>query len=95
MFFQTWLVGDGWNEDEQLNAPEGTLFIPFSQFPLKKMRKDCFYHSTPAMVTPKSFTNMHSCEVSKELTFLPFTVKSFKFSIQFFKRYLRFSNKIQ
>ncbi|GMY22926.1 protein ECERIFERUM 1-like [Fagus crenata] len=59
---KTWLVGDGWNEDEQLNAPEGTLFIPFSQFPLKKMRKDCFYHSTPAMVTPKSFTNMHSCE---------------------------------
>ncbi|GMY22924.1 protein ECERIFERUM 1-like [Fagus crenata] len=59
---KTWLVGDGWNEDEQLMAPEGTLFIPFSQFPLKKMRKDCFYHSTPAMVTPKSFTNMHSCE---------------------------------
>ena len=66
---QTWLVGDGWSEEEQLKASKGTLFIPFSQFPPKKMSKDCFYHSTPAMIAPKSFTNIHSCEVSNELTF--------------------------
>ncbi|GMY22931.1 protein ECERIFERUM 1-like [Fagus crenata] len=59
---KTWLVGDGCTEDEQLNASKGTFFIPFSQFPPKKMRKDCFYHSTPAMITPKSFSNIHSCE---------------------------------
>ncbi|KAL4600274.1 hypothetical protein ACB092_11G186900 [Castanea dentata] len=59
---KTWLVGDGWTEKEQLKASKGTLFIPFSQFPPKKMSKDCFYHSTPAMITPKSFTNIHSCE---------------------------------
>ncbi|KAG2672043.1 hypothetical protein I3843_13G019700 [Carya illinoinensis] len=58
----TWLVGDGWAEDEQLKASKGTLFIPFSQFPPKKLRKDCFYHSTPAMIAPTSFENMHSCE---------------------------------
>ncbi|XP_059440240.1 very-long-chain aldehyde decarbonylase CER1-like [Corylus avellana] len=57
-----WLVGDGWKEDEQLNASKGTLFIPFSQFPPKKMRKDCFFYSTPAMITPTSLINMHSCE---------------------------------
>ncbi|GLT73055.1 hypothetical protein SLA2020_449410 [Shorea laevis] len=59
---KTWLVGDGWNEDEQLKASKGTLFIPFSQFPPKKIRKDCFFHSTPAMITPPSLNNMHSCE---------------------------------
>ncbi|KAJ1430135.1 putative domain Wax2, C-terminal [Sesbania bispinosa] len=57
-----WLVGDGWDEDEQLNASEGSLFIPFSHFPPKKMRKDCFYHYTPAMITPTTFMNLHSCE---------------------------------
>uniref|UniRef100_A0A7N2R2S5 Very-long-chain aldehyde decarbonylase CER1-like C-terminal domain-containing protein n=1 Tax=Quercus lobata TaxID=97700 RepID=A0A7N2R2S5_QUELO len=59
---KTWLVGDGWTEEEQLKASKGTLFIPFSQFPPKNMSKDCFYHSTPAMIAPKSFTNIHSCE---------------------------------
>ncbi|XP_019462066.1 PREDICTED: protein ECERIFERUM 1-like isoform X1 [Lupinus angustifolius] len=57
-----WLVGDGWDEDEQINAPKGSLFIPFSHFPPKKMRKDCFYHYTPSMITPNTFTNLHSCE---------------------------------
>jgi hypothetical protein len=64
MRLQTWLVGERWNEDEQLKASKGTLFIPFSQFPPKKMRKDCFFYSTPAMITPTSFINMHSCEVN-------------------------------
>ncbi|KAH0698359.1 hypothetical protein KY285_015592 [Solanum tuberosum] len=57
-----WLVGDGLNEDEQLKAPKGTLFIPFSQFPPRKTRKDCFYFHTPAMITPKHFENVDSCE---------------------------------
>jgi aldehyde decarbonylase len=63
---QTWLVGDGWKEMEQLKASKGTLFIPFSQFPPKKMRKDCFFYTTPAMIVPTSLTNMHSCEVSNQ-----------------------------
>nr|XP_033512436.1 very-long-chain aldehyde decarbonylase CER1-like isoform X2 [Nicotiana tomentosiformis] len=37
---RTWLVGDELSEDEQLKAPKGTLFIPFSQFPPRKARKD-------------------------------------------------------
>lgn len=57
-----WLVGDGLSEEEQLKALKGTLFIPFAQLPPKKMRKDCFYHHTPAMMTPKSLENVHSCE---------------------------------
>ncbi|KAH7525266.1 hypothetical protein FEM48_Zijuj06G0206800 [Ziziphus jujuba var. spinosa] len=57
-----WLVGDGWNEEEQMMAKKGTIFIPFSQFPPKKLREDCFYFTTPAMVTPSSLKNMHSCE---------------------------------
>ncbi|XP_021286619.1 protein ECERIFERUM 1-like isoform X2 [Herrania umbratica] len=59
---QIWLVGDGLTQEEQLTAPQGTIFIPFSQFPPRKVRKDCYYHSTPAMVAPKSLENMHSCE---------------------------------
>ncbi|XP_008232261.1 PREDICTED: protein ECERIFERUM 1-like [Prunus mume] len=57
-----WLVGDGLSEEEQLRAPKGTLFFPFSQFPPKKLRKDCFYHYTPAMKTPTSLENVHACE---------------------------------
>ncbi|CAJ1948842.1 unnamed protein product [Sphenostylis stenocarpa] len=59
----TWLVGDGLSEEEQQKAPKGTLFIPYTQFPPKKYRKDCFYHSTPAMLAPSSVENIHSCEV--------------------------------
>ncbi|KAI4356222.1 hypothetical protein L6164_000261 [Bauhinia variegata] len=59
---KTWLVGDGLTEEEQLKASEGTLFIPYNQFPLKKHRKDCTYHYTPAMLTPTSLENLHSCE---------------------------------
>ncbi|KAG7653932.1 putative domain Wax2 C-terminal [Arabidopsis suecica] len=57
-----WLVGDGLGKEEQLKAKEGTLFIPFSQFPPNKLREDCFYHSTPAMLVPKSAQNIDSCE---------------------------------
>ncbi|MCD7463388.1 hypothetical protein HAX54_050460 [Datura stramonium] len=57
-----WLVGDGLSEDEQLKAPKGTLFIPFSQFPPRKARKDCFYFNTPAMTIPKHLENVDSCE---------------------------------
>ncbi|CAL9218264.1 unnamed protein product [Arabidopsis halleri] len=45
-----------------LKAKEGTIFIPFSQFPPNKLREDCFYHSTPAMLVPKSAQNIDSCE---------------------------------
>ncbi|XP_019082877.1 PREDICTED: protein CER1-like 1 isoform X3 [Camelina sativa] len=57
-----WLVGDGLGKEEQMKAKEGTLFIPFSQFPPDKLRKDCFYHPTPAMLVPKSAQNIDSCE---------------------------------
>ncbi|KAM1369830.1 hypothetical protein ACFX15_039645 [Malus domestica] len=57
-----WLVGDGLTEKEQMSAPKGTLFVPFSQFPPKKLRKDCLYHYTPAMKTPASLENVHACE---------------------------------
>ncbi|KAB1222656.1 Protein ECERIFERUM 1 [Morella rubra] len=57
-----WLVGDGLYKKEQQKAQKGTLFIPFSQLPPKQFRKDCSYHSMPAMVIPKSLENLHSCE---------------------------------
>ncbi|KAI9092924.1 hypothetical protein K1719_027447 [Acacia pycnantha] len=57
-----WLVGDGVSEEEQQKAPKGTTFIPYSQLPPIKYRKDCSYHSTPAMLTPSSLENVHSCE---------------------------------
>ncbi|KAL2514078.1 Protein ECERIFERUM 1 [Forsythia ovata] len=59
---KTWLVGDGLSEDEQSKALKGTIFIPFSQFPPKKMRKDCFYNNTPSMLAPKHLENVDSCE---------------------------------
>ncbi|GAB2290222.1 Very-long-chain aldehyde decarbonylase cer1 [Dionaea muscipula] len=57
-----WLVGEGLTEDEQLKALKGTAFIPFSQFPPKKLRKNCIYLDPPAMVAPSSFENLHTCE---------------------------------
>ncbi|XP_056161764.1 very-long-chain aldehyde decarbonylase CER1-like isoform X2 [Syzygium oleosum] len=59
---KVWIVGDDITEEDQLKASRGTLFIPFTQFPPKKLRGDCFYHHTPAMVTPPSLENVHSCE---------------------------------
>lgn len=57
-------MGDGLTEEVQKKATKGTLFIPMSQFPTKKLRKDCFYHNTPAMAAPSSLENVDSCEVS-------------------------------
>ncbi|XP_061993892.1 very-long-chain aldehyde decarbonylase CER1-like [Rosa rugosa] len=57
-----WLVGDGLSKKEQLSAPKGTSFVPFSQFPPKQLRRDCLYHYTPAMKIPKSLENVYSCE---------------------------------
>ncbi|CAH8250746.1 unnamed protein product [Arabidopsis lyrata] len=57
-----WLVGDGIENEEQMKAKEGTLFVPFSHFPPNKLRKDCFYESTPAMRVPKSAQIIDSCE---------------------------------
>ncbi|KAI9186934.1 hypothetical protein LWI28_022448 [Acer negundo] len=62
IYWQIWVVGDGLTEEEQNKASKGTIFIPFSQFPLKKIHQDCFYHTTPAMVAPPSLNNLHSCE---------------------------------
>ncbi|KAK2986122.1 hypothetical protein RJ640_024621, partial [Escallonia rubra] len=59
---QTWLVGDGLSKEEQMKASKGATFIPFSQFPPMKVRKDCFYHNTPAMLAPKHLENLDSCE---------------------------------
>nr|XP_043618899.1 very-long-chain aldehyde decarbonylase CER1-like [Erigeron canadensis] len=59
---KTWLVGDGLSKEEQMKASTGTLIIPYSQFPPKKVRKDCFYYTTPSMLTPKYLENVDSCE---------------------------------
>ncbi|KAL7120852.1 hypothetical protein ACP275_02G147500 [Erythranthe tilingii] len=59
---KTWLVGDGLSENEQMKASKGTIFIPYSQFPPKKIRKDCSYNNTPAMLVPKHLENVDSCE---------------------------------
>ncbi|KAL8260470.1 hypothetical protein R6Q59_028423 [Mikania micrantha] len=57
-----WLVGEGLTKEEQMKASKGTLIIPYSQFPPKKENKDCFYHTTPSMLTPKHLENVDSCE---------------------------------
>ncbi|CAA7045297.1 unnamed protein product [Microthlaspi erraticum] len=59
---KVWLVGDEIRKEEQMKAKEGTLFIPFSHLPLHELREDCLYHSTPAMLVPKSAQNIDSCE---------------------------------
>ncbi|KAI3906996.1 hypothetical protein MKW92_023612 [Papaver armeniacum] len=64
---QMWLVGDGFSDEDQHNAPVGTFFVPFSQIPpwignFKNMRKDCVYFNTPAMEVPHTIENIHSCE---------------------------------
>lgn len=59
---QIW-IGDIIDDKQQRRAPSGTIFIPTSQFPLKKTRKDCTYLSTPAMKIPETMQNVHACEV--------------------------------
>nr|GFA18519.1 sterol desaturase-like protein [Tanacetum cinerariifolium] len=57
-----WLVGDGLSKEEQMKASKGTLIIPYSRFPPKEVREDCFYYTTPSMLTPKHLENVDSCE---------------------------------
>ncbi|XP_040377421.1 very-long-chain aldehyde decarbonylase GL1-6 [Oryza brachyantha] len=59
---KVWLVGDGLTDEEQMKAQEGVHFVPYSQFPPNKARKDCIYHCTPALLVPESFENLHVCE---------------------------------
>ncbi|XP_022000021.1 very-long-chain aldehyde decarbonylase CER1 isoform X2 [Helianthus annuus] len=59
---KTWLVGEGLTKEEQMKASKGTIIIPYSQFPPKKVRKDCVYYTTPSMLTPKYLENVDSCE---------------------------------
>ena len=74
---QVWLVGEGLKQREQMKARKGTTFIPYFQFPPKKVRKDCYYHTTPAMVAPKSLENLHSCEVISTGSFSTLKVPGF------------------
>jgi len=60
---QIWLV-DKIDDKEQKMAPQGAVFVPISQFPIKKIRKDCTYLSTPAMKIPETMQNIHACEVT-------------------------------
>ncbi|KAL5207284.1 hypothetical protein ABZP36_031719 [Zizania latifolia] len=59
---KVWLVGDGLTDEEQTKAQKGVHFVPYSQFPPNKPRKDCIYHCTPALLVPESFENLHACE---------------------------------
>ncbi|KAM3310169.1 hypothetical protein ACQJBY_031078 [Aegilops geniculata] len=60
---KVWLIGDGLDDAEQLRAPKGTRFIPYSQFPPRKVSRECYtYSMTPAMIVPKTLKNVHSCE---------------------------------
>lgn len=59
---KVWLVGQGLSDEEQSRADKGTLIIPFSSLPPIKVRDDCLYHHTPAMVIPASLENVDSCE---------------------------------
>lgn len=59
---KVWVIGDELDDMEQIKAQKGTHLIPFSQFPPKKVRKDCTYYKTPAMKVPATLENMHSCE---------------------------------
>ncbi|GLJ15735.1 hypothetical protein SUGI_0258930 [Cryptomeria japonica] len=57
-----WIVGRQVSWKDQMQAPKGAHFVPFSPFPIKEGRKDCTYHTTPAMRMPPNLENVHSCE---------------------------------
>nr|AAD29719.1 CER1 [Oryza sativa Indica Group] len=62
---KVWLIGDGLDSAEQFRAQKGTLFIPYSQFPPKMVRKDsCSYSTTPAIGCTK---NAAECAFMREL----------------------------
>ena len=50
-------------DQEQRKAQAGVHLVPYLQFPPNAIREDCVYHSTPALVVPDSFENLHACEV--------------------------------
>lgn len=81
-FLQVWLVGEDLTEHEQSMASKGTIFIPFSQFPPKKTREDCFYMNTPSLMAPKIFGNLHSCEVHQLFTLLPSSLLYYFFRVR-------------
>jgi aldehyde decarbonylase len=61
---KVWLVGDRLTGEEQRRAQGGAHFVPYSQFPpAGAVRADCVYHSTPALVVPDAFEDLHACEV--------------------------------
>jgi aldehyde decarbonylase len=62
---QVWLVGNGLTALEQERAQPGVHIVPYSQFPPMNTRGDCVYHTTPALVVPDSYENLHACEVTK------------------------------
>jgi hypothetical protein len=62
IILQIW-VGDNIDDKQQQRAPKGTTYMIILQFPLKKIRKDCTYLSTPAMKIPETMKNVHTCEV--------------------------------
>ncbi|AQK55500.1 very-long-chain aldehyde decarbonylase GL1-6 isoform X2 [Zea mays] len=60
---KVWLVGDRLTGEEQRRAQGGAHFVPYSQFPPGAVvRADCVYHSTPALVVPDAFEDLHACE---------------------------------
>ncbi|GJT95935.1 sterol desaturase-like protein [Tanacetum coccineum] len=73
---KTWLVGDGLSKEEQLKALKGTLILPYSPFPPMKMRKECFYYMTAAMLALKCVQNVDSCELSTQSCVLEETEKA-------------------
>ncbi|XBI58674.1 hypothetical protein VPH35_039873 [Triticum aestivum] len=59
---KVWLVGDALTGQEQERAEPGAHFVPYSQFPPSgDARADCVYHSTPALMVPESYENLHAC----------------------------------
>ncbi|KQK01314.1 hypothetical protein BRADI_3g55100v3 [Brachypodium distachyon] len=61
---KVWLVGDGLTGRDQERAQPGVHFVPYSQFPPSRSARqgDCVCHSTPALVVPDSYENLHACE---------------------------------
>lgn len=72
-------MGEELRYGDQMKAAKGVHFIPYSQCPLTTVRKDCIYYSTPAMVVPKAFENLHSCEVIR-YNLLLYTILKFTFN---------------
>lgn len=83
---RTGLVSGGWTKRRRTDgsAERDDIHSPHT-FPPKKMRRDCFYNSTPAMLAPKHLENVDSCEVSHQPNLL---------SVTFYKKIPKFNNFI-